>query len=361
MISFGRLNLESIKSFYVLKVGSFLKKKEKKMDAIVQMFLDILGALLQLLSMLVTFVTGFVSVPGAIGLLVAMLVFYVAWRETKNALGAVILLVVSFLTVYIISAFVVWPFLFGGSSASLKSCYESAGSDQASLAICQGIGQKPASQLQSAPPVVSQPQGLAPTQAPQVVRQFRKDGLSILSKAWNLFPGDWPSQLAGQLVGPAQIPVGVKASLVCTNCQLLTSKTDERWSLTLTDTSSGSGMVPVTLTVNGYFARESKGFNANPSGSESVGTGSWEQICSTCYTDLIVPTATPTPPPAVIITPPPAAGAVSWTPQLFAPQKIVGIGTVCGKAVASNGQQLGWIPCSNGQPDLSSGKYIPLQ
>jgi len=333
------------------------------MDQIVQMFMDILAALLQLLSMLVAFATGFISIPGAIGLIVAAIVFYIAWRETKNVIGALILLIVSFLVVYLLAAFVIWPFLFGGSSASLSSCYKEAGSDQAALAICQNMGQKPAgsSQQSSSGPVVVVPQGSQPTVAPQVNRQFRKDALSILSKSWNLFPGDWPSELAGQLVGPAQIPVGVKVHLICTNCQLFTAKNDERWTLTLTDVG-GLGMNPVALVVNGFFARESKGFAANPSGSESVGTGSWDTLCPSCYTDVIVtPPPTATPPPAVIITPPPAAGAMSWTPQLFPPQKIVGIGTVCGKAVASNGQQLGWIPCSNGQPDLSSGKYIPLQ
>lgn len=235
---------------------------------------------------------GFVSVPGALGLIIAAIVFHIAWKQTKNIVGSILWLVGSFLTVYILAAFVIFPFLFEGSRASAQSCYKAAGSDAKALAMCNtmtsGIvpssssnsSQQPSQNLQP------QPQG-QPTPAPQISREWKRDGLKILSANWNLLPGDWPSKSMGQLVGPGSLPVGVKARLFCTNCGVFINKSEERWSLVLTE-STGI-MDQVNLIVNGYFAREQKsGFNANPDGSESAGTGTWEGLCTGCYVDTII-------------------------------------------------------------------------
>ena len=278
------------------------------MDGIMQALGSLLSVLISVVTLLLNFLAGMLSIQGILGLLIGALVFWLAWRETKNVVGAVILLGITTLVVYIFAAYVLWPFLFQGSHASAASCYQQAGNDQKALALCATTGQGfiPGSSTNNnssgSSPVIVIPQA-QPTQAPaQVVRQWAKDGLTRLSASWNLFPGNWPSGLAGQLVGPPNLPQGVKASFLCTNCQLLTGKGDERWSVTLTDTTGQ--MSPVTVMVNGYFARESKGFNASPSGSESVGTGKWEDLCPSCYQDVVVATAVPAVPP----TPIPAAG-----------------------------------------------------
>ena len=325
-------------------------KGEEEMSTLVTALGQLFEALLKLLMLLLNFLTGMISLQGFLAIVIAAFIFYAAWRQTKNLLGAVIWLVVTFLTVYILTNFILWPFIFKGSQGSLQSCYANAGGDPNAKALCDtmsGVKSLPVSQSQQQsqqqqPVVVVQP---TLTQVP-MVRSFQPTALSILIAQWPLRPGDWPSKMAGQLRGPADVPAGVKVVLKCVSCGA--SKPNEVWEMTLTDTLH-QNVLKVTVRVNGYFARESKGgFNANPDGSEMFGTGSWENVCPTCYTDVVVATPTSTlPPEAPTATqPPPASGLVEGT-QVQIDQR-----ASCGYTawIVKDGV---WkaVPTTGGQPD----------
>lgn len=233
-------------------------------------------------------VSGFLSNPGVwIVVFVVGVFLFLLLNKDMGVLAA-------FIVVFALMALMRWvapeavKAFNGGVAASNQAWNETCG-----LAGTCVEGIHTGSYTAATQPYVNYSTQEAPTPVPQVIRTWNREALTKLSAGWNLLPGDWPSKTTGQLVSPASLPQGVKAGFVCNNCKFLTGKADERWTVTLIDTKGNSDQV--SMEVNGFFARDSKGFNANPAGSESSGTGSWEVLCpSGCFTDtVIVPTPTP--------------------------------------------------------------------
>lgn len=253
-----------------------------------------------------------IALPGFFSLLISALAARWAWKNTQNVVGALSLFFGSWLVIYFTASFMLFPFLFKGAANSLTSCYKAAGTNAPSLSVCDTLAQGFVWNEGSAGPQTTLPPIIynhtTPEPENQVVRTFKANALEILTKNWNLSPPDWPRDIPGQLVGPADLPQGFSASFKCDN-PIATLK-NEKWKVTISGDVPGLGRKTLVLEANGYFATDKDGFNAK-SDTSIIGTGSWEDVCPECYTDVVV-----TPPPQPTPTPAPAAQKVPF-PKLI--------------------------------------------
>jgi hypothetical protein len=314
---------------------------EGLMEALVSLFESIVGFAGQTVGIL----GSLLRLPAIIPFIIMIIVFVVAFKNTGTLWGTILFLFGGGLTIFIIVSFFFWPFLFKGSENNLNSCYKSAGNNPVAIEICDGIGSgfkfesnksSSSSNGSSTSTIVIIEDPDSEEEPEEVVRTFKKDALKTLTANWNLKPSDWPSELPGQLVGPNDVPYPVKVFFSCENRGA--TKINEKWQMRLV--WENSGVDSVTLEVNGFFAREDKGgFNADPNGSMTIGTGTWDEICPSCYTDKVVstPTTSPTQPAAT-----PAIGTKSPFPQ-----------TICGYwgyFFTNQGWQV--VPTTDGKPDF---------
>ncbi|NMA30052.1 MAG: hypothetical protein GX943_03300 [Candidatus Pacebacteria bacterium] len=271
------------------------------MEALINAVLNLFKNLVILAGQGISVLGNVIALPGFIGLLIGGVFCFVAWKQTRNAVGAILWLLFAFATVFIISSYVIWPFLFKGSQNSLTNCYESAGSNSRQIAVCDSINNgfvvSASAQTQSQPiitvvepPVLENPIFFN--------RMFKDNALELLTQGWNLNPPDWPRDIPGQLVGPKDVPQDVELNFECNNP--VASLKNEKWNVTVSGVISGIGQRSVTLQTNGYFVRDKDGFNAKP-GTTIVGTGTWDDTCPTCYVDKPVSTPTPVPTPTAVI------------------------------------------------------------
>ena len=268
-----------------------------------------------------------IAIPGFIGLAIGITLFVIAYKKTKNLIGALLLLLGSGITIYIIVSFLLWPFLFKGSANSVTSCYKAAGTNQAAIKVCDTVSRgfiPPTTPGEQTPVVIVPP---ADPDDQQVVRTFKANALEILTLGWNLKPPGASSNL----VKPANVPQGLMVFFECDNP--IAARKNEIWKVTVSGNVPGLGQKTITLETNGYFARD--GFDAKP-GTSVAGTGSWEQACSSCYTDVVV-----TPPPQP--TPAPAP-----TTQVAFPELICGY---WGWLFQSGNALV--VPTTGGQPDFA--------
>jgi len=312
-------------------VGSIEKRKK------VEMIQTLWESLLQLLSNIILFIGQLftvggkmIALPGFLGLAIGLILFAIAYKKTEHLLGSLLLLGGAGLTVFIIVSYLLWPFLFKGSENSVTSCYKAAGTNIAAVSICDSISSgfvPPSTTPGEQTPVVVVPPTDPDDQ--QVVRTFKANALEILILGWNLKPPGTTN-----LINPADVPQGIMLSFECDNP--IATRQNEVWKVTISGIVPGLGQKSLVIETNGYFARD--GFKAKP-GTSVVGTGTWEEVCPSCYTDVVV-----TPPPQPTPTPAPAPA----TTQVAFPELICGY---WGWLLQSGNALV--VPTTGGQPDFA--------
>lgn len=249
-------------------------------------------------------------VPGIVVIIVAGIIWAVAWKQTRNVVGTIVAIIAFFAVTYALAAYVIFPWVFKGSDAAIISCHESATNEQ-QKALCNSMLSADYTLITSGNMVAQAPAIIVPNDGAndqQVVRTFKANALEILSQNWSLKP---PGE-SSSMVGPANVPQGLMMFFECDNP--IAARKNEVWKVTISGNVPGLGQKTIALETNGHFARD--GFDAKP-GTSIAGTGSWEQVCPGCYTDVVVtpaPQPTPTPPPAAtkVAFPAPICGYWGW-------------------------------------------------
>lgn len=310
---------------------------ENLMGAVIALFESALFILTQLINIL----GAAIIVPGVVVLVLAALVWKVAWKHTQNVVGTIIAIFAFFAVTYVLSAFLIFPWIFKGSDAAMLSCLENASNDQQKK-LCTSMLTADADYVISAQSIVDKPTvGLSTIiveepEEPVMVRIFEADALNLLTKGWNSHPPDWPRNIPGQLVGPKNVPQGLIISFQCDNT--IATLKNENWVVTVMGDVPGIGKKITTFQANGYFVRDTSGFNAKPQTS-IIGTGNWEEACSECYVDKVVVQPTPAPQSVVVPTQP-------TTTKVPFPE------VICGYWGWYNvGGQWKVVPTTGGQPD----------
>lgn len=277
------------------------------MEALVEAVLSLVKNIVFLVSQFVDILGAAIVVPGIVVLILAILIWWIAWKNTKNVLGTLIAIFAFFGATYVISAYVFFPWMYKGSDAAINSCVANA-TNEKQKALCNKLL---TSDYVIAATVQTPLGGTIiinddPDPVITMVREFKSDALTILVKGWNSFPPDWPRNIPGQLVGPQDVPKGLIVTFSCDNA--IAGVGNERWVVTVMGDVPGIGQKSVEIEANGYFVRDTSGFNAKP-GTSIIGTGTWEDACPTCYVDTPMPTPTPTPAPTAA---PPAVTKVEF-------------------------------------------------
>lgn len=266
--------------------------------------------------------TGILLNPGVwVVILVIWLFFWLQLKKERGMLAAILIIIVSMVLVRWLAPEAVRAFN-GGVADSNDAWQETC--RQAGTCLNDitkfGSGLPESQPQQSGIPqnfVGGQPTAVLPTvqPTPVVVRTWNPNGLILMTDQWVTNPPNWPSTISGQMLGPGQVPKGIKLTFSSDNYKgVFNNPIAEIWTITVTDTSGN--LNPVTLLANGYFVRDSKTFNVQNSGVSISGAGTMEAYCPMCFTDTVL--ATPTPVPTTVPTvAPTVAGPANGTQIKF--------------------------------------------